>query len=95
MRRVKSYNKTKPIHISEFDAEKKWWKKRKETELAWRVPIEQIRDSGYNLDIKNPHDPGTTLGDPDKLLAEYQQLLAAVNETREKLKRELQSALER
>jgi len=96
---VKSYNKTKPIHIDEFKAEKAWWgragqaSKRKETELAWRVPIQQIRDSGYNLDIKNPHDPGTTLGDPDKLLAEYQQLLAAVNDTREKLKRELQSAL--
>lgn len=98
---VKSYNKTKPIHISEFDAEKKWWgkrgqeSKRKENELAWRVPIGQIRESGYNLDVKNPHDPGTTIGDPDELLAEYQQLLAAVNETRQKLKLELQAALER
>ena len=92
---VKSYNKTKPIHISEFDAEKKWWKKRKESELAWRVPIEQIKASGHNLDIKNPNvvDPGHA--DPDKLLLEYQQLVAVVNETREKLKRELQSALER
>jgi type I restriction enzyme M protein len=98
---VKSYNKTKPIHISEFDAEKKWWgrasqaSKRKESELAWRVPIEQIKASGYNLDIKNPNvvDPGHA--DPDKLLAEYQQLVKAVNETREKLKRELQEALER
>ena len=98
---VKSYNKTKPIHIEEFDAEKKWWgqagqaSKRKESELAWRVPIEQIKASGYNLDIKNPNvvDPGHA--DPDKLLAEYQQLVKAVNDTREKLKRELQSALER
>ena len=97
---VKSYNKTKPIHISEFEPERKWWgragqaSKRKETDLAWRVPIQQIRDSGYNLDIKNPNivDPGH--GDPDKLLAEYQKLLAAVNDTREKLKRELQQALE-
>ncbi len=92
---MKNYNKTKPIHISEFDAEKKWWKKRKESELAWRVPIDQIKASGYNLDIKNPNvvDPGHA--DPDKLLAEYQQLVAAVNDTREKLKRELQEALER
>jgi type I restriction enzyme M protein len=98
---VKNYNKTKPIHISEFDAEKKWWgragqaSKRKESELAWRVPIEQIKASGYNLDIKNPNvvDPGHA--DPDKLLAEYQQLVKAVNDTREKLKRELQEALER
>ena len=98
---VKNYNKTKPIHISEFDAEKKWWgragqaSKRKESELAWRVPIEQIKASGYNLDIKNPNvvDPGHA--DPDKLLLEYQQLVKAVNDTREKLKRELQAALER
>ena len=98
---VKSYNKTKPIHIKEFDAEKKWWgksgqtAKRKESELAWRVPIQQIRENGYNLDIKNPNvvDPGHA--DPDKLLLEYQQLVKAVNETREKLKRELQAALER
>jgi len=52
-----------------------------------------VRGNRCNLDIKNPHDPGTTLGDLDKLLAEYQQLLAAVNETREKLRKELESAL--
>ena len=44
---VKSYNKTKPIRIEEFEAEKKWWgkpgqeSKRKENEFAWRVPITQ------------------------------------------------------
>ena len=59
------------------------------------MPIEQIKASGYNLDIKNPNvvDPGHAA--PDKLLLEYQQLVKAVNETREKLKRELQEALER
>ncbi len=31
---VKSYNKTKPIRIEEFAAEKKWWKRRKENEQA-------------------------------------------------------------
>jgi type I restriction enzyme M protein len=92
---VKSYNKTKPIQIAEFEPEKKWWKKRKENEFAWRVPFKQIKDSGYNVDIKNPHDPGPALGDPDQLLAEYQQLLTSTVETREKLKQELQTALER
>jgi type I restriction enzyme M protein len=92
---VKSYNKTKPIHISEFDAEKKWWKKRKENEHAWRVSIDQIKSSGYNLDIKNPHEVEDAHRDPEELLAEYQQLLASVAETREKLKCELQKALER
>jgi type I restriction enzyme M protein len=96
---VKSYNKTKPIHISEFEPERKWWgkpgqeKKRKESELAWRVSIDQIRESGYNLDIKNPNVVDPSHADPDKLLAEYQHLVKAVNDTREKLKRELQTAL--
>ena len=31
--------------------------------------------------MKNPHNPGTAIGDSDKLFAEYQQLLAAVNDT--------------
>src|SRR5436190_9076186 len=34
---AKSYNKGKPIRIEEFDVEKKWWKKRVETEQAWRT----------------------------------------------------------
>jgi hypothetical protein len=59
------------------------------------IDAKKIKETGYNLDIKNPHDPGTTVGDPDKLLAEYQQLLAVVNETREKLRRELETALTR
>jgi type I restriction enzyme M protein len=67
--------------------------KRKETDLVWRVPIQQIRDSGYNLDVKNPHTVDAAHRDPAELLAEYQQAQAAVNETREKLKRELQAAL--
>lgn len=54
---VKSYNKTNPIRINEFDPIKKWWKKRKESELVWKVQVKDIIDGGYNLDIKNPHEP--------------------------------------
>ncbi|MFH1367963.1 MAG: N-6 DNA methylase [Elusimicrobiota bacterium] len=52
---VKAYSKTKPIQKSEFGELKKWWKKRKASEQAWKVPINTIVDNGYNLDIKNPH----------------------------------------
>jgi len=54
---VKAYSKTKPIQKSEFESLKKWWKKRKESDLAWKVPIDKIIDNGYSLDIKNPHIP--------------------------------------
>jgi type I restriction-modification system DNA methylase subunit len=59
---VKNYNKTKPIRIEEFDAEKAWWgteadgfAARVENERAWKVSIEQIKAANYNLDQKNPH----------------------------------------
>jgi len=53
----KAYSKTKPIQFSEFDTLKKWWKNRNENEQAWKVDIETIKKTGYNLDIKNPHQP--------------------------------------
>jgi len=51
---VKNYNKTKPINIKEFDLEKKWWKKRVESDHAWKVSAEEIKKRNFNLDIKNP-----------------------------------------
>jgi len=51
----KSYSKTKPIRIEEFDPIKKWWKKRKESEVAWKVSIDTIKEHGWDLDIKNPN----------------------------------------
>ncbi|WP_198304197.1 type I restriction-modification system subunit M [Arcobacter vandammei] len=51
----KSYSKTKPIKIEEFDTLKSWWNNRVENEQAWKVNIETIKANGYNLDIKNPH----------------------------------------
>ncbi len=50
----KAYSKTKPIQVKEFDPIKKWWKKRKESEVCWKVSIQTIEDRGYDLDIKNP-----------------------------------------
>ena len=89
----KSYSKTKPLTIGEFVPEKKWWGKRKETEQAWKVGIDAIRDGGYNLDLKNPNKPDGGPGDVDHLLPEYEKLLAQIAETRAALKRELKQAL--
>ena len=89
----KSYSKTKPIRIEEFEREKAWWNERQENEYAWRVGVEEIRQNNYNLDIKNPNTPQEDNGDPDKLLAEYQELLESISRTREELKGELEAAL--
>jgi type I restriction enzyme M protein len=53
----KAYSKTKPIQLAEFDSLKQWWNKREPSEQAWQVDIESIKADGYNLDIKNPHQP--------------------------------------
>lgn len=90
---VKSYNKTKPINIKEFDPEKKWWGKRKENEFAWKVPVEQIFASNYNLDIKNPNAATENHRDPDELLAEYKKALSQIEKTRDALKRDLMDSL--
>ncbi len=53
----KAYSKTKPIQLAEFDSLKAWWHKREANEQAWQVDMEIIKANGYNLDIKNPHQP--------------------------------------
>ena len=53
----KAYSKTKPIQLAEFDNLKTWWRQRQASQQAWSVDITSIKANGYNLDIKNPHQP--------------------------------------
>jgi len=97
---VKTYNKTKPIRIEEFDTEKTWWgseadgfASRVESERAWKVSIEQIRAANYNLDQKNPHIGEVEDHDPEHLLADYQRLQAEAQALRDELKAILAESL--
>ena len=90
---VKAYNKTKPMRLSEFDEEKKWWTKRKETEKAWKVSAKDIAANNYNLDIKNPNAPVETHEDPEELLAQYAEAVKAVKALQDQLKASLQQSL--
>ena len=91
---AKSYSKTKPLRIEEFEPERKWWKKRVENDQAWKVSIEDIKARGYNLDIKNPRSVEDGPGDADALLEAYAQVTAEVAEVRDRLRDELRAALE-
>jgi len=65
---VKSYNKTSPIKLSEFELEKNWWNNKKEGENSWKVSIQEIIANGYNLDIKNPNKKNVGISlDPNEL----------------------------
>lgn len=89
----KSYNKSKPMRIEEFEPEKKWWKKRTENEFAWKVSVKDVIANNYNLDIKNPHVVDENHGDPEDLLKEYLLLEKEAENTRNKLKAELMASL--
>jgi type I restriction enzyme M protein len=50
----KSYRKTKPIQVKEFEPVRQWWNNRQESEVSWKVDIQTIIERNYDLDIKNP-----------------------------------------
>ncbi len=91
----KSYSKTKPMRIEEFEPEKAWWDNRVENEFAWKVGIDEIRERNFNLDIANPNAVESGHGDPNELLALYETERAAGAKVREQLKLALAQALER
>lgn len=51
----KNYSKTKPIQLSEFEAELQWWNNREENENAWNISIDEIIENNYKIDFKNPN----------------------------------------
>jgi len=89
----KSYSKTKPIRIEEFEPEKAWWNQREENEFAWKVSFEEIKERNFNLDIKNPNSEDEDHGDPGDLLKKYYDLEKQIGDVRDQLKKELMSAL--
>ncbi len=98
---VKSYNKTKPIKLEEFDAEAAWWGKesdgfntRVENQYAWKVSIEDIKARHYNLDCKNPHIGKQEIYDPEELLAQYATMQNEMAVLRNQLKTILKKSLD-
>jgi len=90
---VKSYNKTKPMRIEEFEAEKSWWGSegnafghRVENEYAWKVGIEDIKARNYNLDVQCPHINRQDIQDPEVLLVEYSVIQDEIKLLKDKLK---------
>ena len=89
----KSYSRRNPLTIEEFDREKKWWKKRKSDEYAWKVSARELAERNYNLDCKNPHQIEVNHGDPEALWKEYEEIRRQLTATRDQLKKELMQAL--
>jgi type I restriction enzyme M protein len=96
----KSYSRSKPLTIEEFDREKKWWggaerRGRKTNAYAWKVPAAEIVEKNYNLDTvgKNPHREEEHHADPIELMAEYQHIVGELKKAQASLKAEFMTAL--
>lgn len=66
----KNYTKTKPLRDAEFDACRELWDERSVTAHSWRVPVAQVIENEYNLDIKNPSSQEALVHRPPEELAE-------------------------
>ncbi len=89
----KAYSMTRPIRLEHLEPCAAWWGDRKETEAAWRVTAEAVKERGYNLDVKNPYTEEEDYGDPGELLAKLERSEAEVDALRERLKGILSEAL--
>lgn len=89
----KSYSKTKPIQIYEFDREKAWWNNREENEYAWKVSVDDVKARDFNLDIQNPYQASNDLKDPQELLKEYQETQNKIKALQDSIVNELNDAL--
>ena len=91
---------TKPIRLEHLDDCAAWWggltrEGREESERAWKVSIDTIKERGFNLDIKNPHVVEDDWGDPETLLNDLTKAEDSVESLRTELKSILTEALAR
>lgn len=96
----KSYSRSKPLTIGEFDLEKSWWggatrKGRKTTEYAWKVSAKELESRNLNFDCKNPHQEEINHRDPKELMKEYKEVVRQLETAQHVLKTELIQALEK
>jgi type I restriction enzyme M protein len=89
----KAYSMTRPIRLEHLKPCADWWQKRKKSEVAWKVSLEEVKVRNYNLDFKNPHTVEENHGDPAELLAKLEESEAETAKLRDKLKAILAEAL--
>ena len=71
----KAYLMTQPIELKHLDGCAARWggadcKSLENSDQAWKVSTEYVKEHDCNLDIKNPHTKDEDLGDPEAILAE-------------------------
>lgn len=87
----KQYTKTMPMQFEEFKDCLAWWKKRKETDRAWKVSAKDLLANNCNLDIKNPRNKQALEHLPpeqlvDSILKKEQQIIEIMGEIKQILR---------
>jgi len=87
----KKYSKTSPILFEEFSECIRWWKDRRESGRAWRVPVEKLLAQGANLDVSNPNAGASRPVEPPSVLIgqaidHERKALAALERVEQQLK---------
>ena len=77
----KSYNKTKPIKVEEFEPIKKWWDNRKESELAWKVDFTKVLEDAKTK--AKPHFENS-----EKAIKEASKIKRKIADNKSKLKKD-------
>ncbi len=98
----KKYTKTKPLRYEEFADLAAWWGEpgagperregRVQNERAWRVPLAQIIERNYDLDLRNPHQGDELENQPvseilDELVNNEEQILDLLRGLRDEVGR--------
>ena len=98
----KSYSKTKPIRIEEFDREKNWWGKpdtrggfkgRKQSEYAWKVESTLVEEKNFDLDISNPHVASGETADVGDLTSQFEKSQTNVDDALNALRAAISEAM--
>jgi type I restriction enzyme M protein len=66
----KNYTKTRPLRDAEFDECRAVWDERPVNEHSWLVPVAQVIENDYNLDIKNPSSQDALVHRPPEELVQ-------------------------
>ncbi|MCA9381927.1 SAM-dependent DNA methyltransferase [Candidatus Dojkabacteria bacterium] len=86
----KSYSKTKPIQFEELKPIQEWWDERNESEVSWKVSIEDLKKTDFNLDIKNPNKKEEIIEfTSDELIEKLQNSFVESQKLLEEIKNEI------
>ncbi|SFH38220.1 type I restriction enzyme M protein [Nitrosospira sp. Nsp14] len=93
-----AYSMTKPMKTEYLQGCLEWWGEagrgnRVETDLAWKVSIDDIKARNYNLDFKNPRIIPNDHADPEQLLIELVATEQKTKAIRDQLRAILEEAL--